>query len=140
MEVRVKHEVCAASCRPPNGFRVAPPFMANGNAKGHRSGVEDLSSRSWRIDSPFGGIELDFVLEAGGCSVPVENKRSDTPGTVDEALRAKNDRHVILSRGSSDPRPRPFEEPDVRWWHRLARAAIAGDIALRKAHQIRALA
>src|SRR5262245_7963901 len=134
MEVGMEHDLCAALNRPPYRFGVAPSFMANGNAKCHGSGVENLSSRPWRIHAAFRGIELDFVLEAGGCSIPVENERSDTPVTVDEALGAKNDRHVISRSGSSDPRPRPFEELDVRRWHRLVRAPIAGDVTLRKAH------
>src|ERR1700678_3793055 len=75
VEMRVKHYLCAMPDGPANRFRIAPAFVADRDAKRHLTRLEHAPPGTVRIDTLLGGVDLDFVLEAGQRSVSIDNQR-----------------------------------------------------------------
>src|SRR6202043_3032381 len=65
VEVGMEDDLRTAPGGPADGFRITPAFMADGDAEGQRTRIEDLAATAGRIGALFGRIDLNFVLEPG---------------------------------------------------------------------------
>ena len=131
--------LCAVPDGPADRFRIAPAFMADRDAERQRTGLENAPPGARRIGALLGGIDLDFVLEAGDRSVSIDDQRGGQQRAVDDAFGAENDRDVAFRGGRGDGGPGAFEERRVGRRHPLARRPVAGHEAFRKADDVGAL-
>src|SRR5262249_7548417 len=92
VEMRVEHDMRAASHGPADRFWIAPALMADHNAEYQGAGLKDAPPQTGRIDSLLRGIELDFVLKTGYASVSIDDQCSSQKGPIDNSFRAENNR------------------------------------------------
>src|SRR5271157_2879334 len=71
VDMRVEHDLRAAPRSPSDRFRIAPAFMANGDAECQRAGLKNAPLGAGRRGAVLAGVELDFVLEAGNGSIAI---------------------------------------------------------------------
>ena len=102
--MRVEHDVCAVPDGPADRFRIAPTLMADRDTKCQRTGLKNPPPRTGRIGAVLGGVELDFVLETGDGSVPIDDQCGGQQGAIDNAFRAENDREVCRCGGRCNGR------------------------------------
>src|SRR5829696_2547526 len=124
MKMRMKDDVRSATRRPANSLGIAPSLVADSDSKFNCAGFEEEPFRTGRVDSVFGRIELDLVLETCACSVAVnyQCRRYDT--IVDDALGSQHDCDICFRGGRFNSRPRLFEKCGIRRVYLLAHAAI----------------
>ncbi|HML15405.1 MAG TPA: hypothetical protein VK419_00200, partial [Bryobacteraceae bacterium] len=75
VEMRVEHDLGTVPDRPADGFRIAPTLMADRDAKGQRTDLENPPPGTGRIGTLLGRIELDLILKAGDGSVSIDDQR-----------------------------------------------------------------
>ena len=73
-KIWVEDDVGSAAGGPADGFGIAPAFVADGDAEGEGSGLEDLAGDAGGVDAFFGGVDLHFVLVAGLGAVGVDDQ------------------------------------------------------------------
>ncbi len=132
MEVRVKHNVCAAPGGPANRLRIPPAFVADRYTERHRAGLKDAAAGAWSVGALFRGVYLDLVLKARGRSVRIDNEGGRQQRTVDEAFCSENGSDVGFRGGFGEHRPGAFEELGIGSRHGLPRPSIARHEAFRK--------
>ena len=85
-KVGVEDDVGSMAGGPADGFGIAPAFVADGDSEGEGSGLEDLAGGAGGVDSFLRGVDLHFVLVAGGGAVGVDEEGSGAEGSVDDAF------------------------------------------------------
>ena len=137
VEVRMEHDVRAAPRGPADRLRIAPALVADRDAERQRAGLEHAAPGARRVGALLRWIELHLVLEAGDRSVAVDDQRRDA------AARPRRSRSVPSTTATlARPRRRRRRTRRARGTRDraaarvLARRAIAGHEALRKADQI----
>ena len=139
VEMRVEHDVCAVPGGPADRFRIAPTFMADGDAECQRAGLENPPAGTGRIDALLGGIELDFVLETGDRSVSIDDQRGELTGRHRRRVRCREQPRYLPSRRPLQWRTRRVRGTPGREAARLPHASVAGNEAFRKADEAGAL-
>lgn len=136
----MEHDVCTVPDGPADRFRIPPTLVADHDAKCQRTGLEDPPARTGRIDTVLRGVELDFVLETGNCSVSIDDQCGGQQGVIDDAFGAQNNREGCFGGGRRNGGPGAFEERRVWGWHGLPHSSVAGREAFRKADETGTLA
>jgi len=96
MEMRVEYDMSAMLDSPTHRFWIAPAFMANSYAEYDRADLKNTPPGAGLIGTLFGGVQLDFVLEAGDRSVSIDYQGSDSKSTLDKALGAEYHGNIRL--------------------------------------------
>ena len=78
-------------------------------------------------------------MEAGDCSISIDDQGRDQERIIDDAFGAENNREICLRSGRGNDGPRAFEEYRIGGRYLLPRAAVAGNEAFRKADEVAAL-
>lgn len=72
MKMGMKHDLCAPSCGPADGFWIASTLMANHYPKCQGTCLKDLPPNAMRIRTFLRGVELNFVLKTSEASVGID--------------------------------------------------------------------
>src|SRR5580698_4614671 len=132
VEMRVEHNLSAASRRPAEGFRIAPAFMADRNTKRQRTDLKNPPAGTERIGAFLGRVQLYLVLKTSDGSIRIDDQRTGQQAVIGDAFRSEDHREIRFPGSLGDYGPGAFQESRVGRRNRFA-YPVAWNVALGKA-------